>query len=297
MREVSVRMLHLAIDLARAGGVDEAALLADLPSVVPQDGKHPEWFDWDDFVEIFDRLSRMAGGPEAFGRLTRLAMPTAYPDLRAFAAIFPDPLAHFAFVQMRLMHTWFRHIEVKELERFADGRIRWRQTIPEPHRESVFFLQAAAMFAKLLPVHLGLPDAEVEITSLTPREAEYIARFTLLPVPADGAHPGSAATALMGAQLDDAFLHIAETLRSVAPPERISSAPPTPIEWAEKLELSPRQREVFALLVEARANKDIASMLHCSERNVEFHVGRILRAARVSSRAELLVKVLGARGV
>jgi DNA-binding NarL/FixJ family response regulator len=52
---------------------------------------------------------------------------------------------------------------------------------------------------------------------------------------------------------------------------------------------------VFALLVEGRANKDIAAALQCSERNIEFHVGRILRAARVSSRAELLVKVLGAR--
>ena len=66
-------------------------------------------------------------------------------------------------------------------------------------------------------------------------------------------------------------------------------------DWAERLALSPRQREVFALLVEGRANKDIAATLRCSERNIEFHVGRILRAARVSSRAGLLVKVLGSR--
>ena len=61
----------------------------------------------------------------------------------------------------------------------------------------------------------------------------------------------------------------------------------------ERLALSPRQRDVFALLVEGRANKDIAATLRCSERNVEFHVGRILRSAHVTSRSELLVKVLG----
>ena len=60
-------------------------------------------------------------------------------------------------------------------------------------------------------------------------------------------------------------------------------------------ELSARETEVLSHLAEGDANKDIAASLHCSERNVEFHVGRILRAARVSSRSELLVKVLGAR--
>lgn len=94
----------------------------------------------------------------------------------------------------------------------------------------------------------------------------------------------SAATSLIAGQLDAAFARILETTRPTGP---------APAGWATKLALSSRQRQVFALLVEGRANKDIAGALDCSERNVEFHVGRILRAARVTSRAELLVKVLG----
>jgi len=111
---------------------------------------------------------------------------------------------------------------------------------------------------------------------------------------------------VLAVQLDEAFSRISETLRGLPVgglqgEGTASGAPGAPTagadvrDWAERLALSPRQRDVFALLVEGRANKDIAAALRCSERNIEFHVGRILRAARVSSRAELLVKVLGAR--
>jgi DNA-binding CsgD family transcriptional regulator len=295
MGEVSVRILHFAVDLARAGGIDEAALLDGLPSIAAaRENTSQRWVDWGDFVELWERLEKAVGGPEGFARVARLAIPTAYPEFRAFAAIFLSPIALFTFMNTRHIRTSFRNVDVEVLERFADGRIRWRQTIAAPHRASESFHRASRTFAALIPLHLDLPEAEVEITSLTPRTAELIATFPPgPPLATRGRHAVSAVTSLVAAQLDEAFTIIAERMRA-APAEAATGTPDaTAIDWMKTLALSPRQRDVFALLVQGRANKDIAGALRCSERNVEFHVGRILRAARVTSRSELLVKVLG----
>lgn len=309
MREVSVRMLHLCVDVARVSEVEEGALTEGLPSLVAVDGKEPDWIDWDDFVEVMDRFEVLVGGPEILTEAMRRAAPTAYPELRAFAAIFVRPIPFFDFVMTRLMSTMYRHISVDKLERLDGDRVRWTQTIPEPYRASEAFHRCSISLATVFPCHLDLPEAKLLDASITPRTAEL--EFAFPPSPpltVRGARAVSSAASVLAVQLDDAFAKIAESLRAktgpagrAAPGDASTSAPPAPTvsghyrEWAERLALSPRQRDVFALLVEGRANKDIAATLRCSERNVEFHVGRILRAARVTSRAELLVKVLGAR--
>jgi hypothetical protein len=124
MREVSVRMLHFCRDLARASGVDERALVAGLTSVVPVAGKEPDWIDWDDFVEVIERFERMAGGPEGVGRAMRAALPSAYPELRAFASVFVLPIPAFRFVMTRLMGTNYRNIAVETIEDLGDDRVR-----------------------------------------------------------------------------------------------------------------------------------------------------------------------------
>ena len=135
-----------------------------------------------------------------------------------------------------------------------------------------------------IPLNFDLPDAEVEILSLTPQVAEFRVRFPAAPPTS----VTSGAPDLIAAQLDEALSMIIEATAEEAEAPKVSADG-----WANKLGLSPRQRDVFARLVQGRANKEIAAQLQCSERNVEFHVGRIFRAARVTSRAELLVKVLG----
>lgn len=309
MREVSVRMLHFALDLARTADVDEAALTVGLPSIARANGDEPDWIDWDDFVELFERLERQAGGPEALTRVIRDAVPTAYPELRAFAAVFVRPIPFFDFVMTRLMGTMYRHITVEKIERLDDDRVRWTQTIPEPYRASEVFHRASITMAQIFPRHLDLPEAKVESANVTPRTAEIVLAFPPSPpLTVRGARAVSSAASVLAVQLDEAFAKIAHALRArpgsegpTVDGQTSTSAPPAPTasgdarSWAERLGLSPRQRDVFALLVEGRANKDIAAALRCSERNVEFHVGRILRAAQVSSRAELLVKVLAAR--
>jgi DNA-binding NarL/FixJ family response regulator len=51
--------------------------------------------------------------------------------------------------------------------------------------------------------------------------------------------------------------------------------------------LTPRQREVLQLVAEGRANKEIAALLHVSEKTVDFHKSSIKRELMLASTAEL----------
>lgn len=302
MREVSMRMLHLVIDLARTDDIDEIALTDGLASVALGDAPEPEWIDWDDFVELIERFERAVGGPEGVARAARAGVPTAYPDLRAFAAVFVRPIPFFSFVMTRMMLTMYRHLEVEQVEHLGEDRVKWTQRIPGHYRSAEAFHRFSVPLVEVFPRHLELPEAKVEHVAITSHSADFVARFPPSePVAARGARGVSSAASVIAVQFDDIFAKIAETLRKRPGDANGATPPSAPAttgdvdRWPERLALSPRQRDVFALLVEGRANKDIAAALRCSERNVEFHVGRILRAAGVSSRAELLVKVLGAR--
>ncbi|MFE0804588.1 ATP-binding protein [Streptomyces sp. NPDC058812] len=54
-------------------------------------------------------------------------------------------------------------------------------------------------------------------------------------------------------------------------------------------QLSPREQEVARLVVQGRANRDIAESLVLSTRTVEHHVARIMRKLNVSSRTDIAV--------
>lgn len=56
--------------------------------------------------------------------------------------------------------------------------------------------------------------------------------------------------------------------------------------------LSPRHREVLALIAEGRTNREIAARLHISEGTVKNYVTRILEAAGVGDRTKLAVLVV-----
>ena len=51
--------------------------------------------------------------------------------------------------------------------------------------------------------------------------------------------------------------------------------------------LTPRQREVLQLVAEGRSNKEIAALLHVSEKTVDFHKSAIKRQLMMTSTAEL----------
>jgi DNA-binding CsgD family transcriptional regulator len=284
VHEVSIRILHLTLDLAQRGAVDSEALIAGLHSLAPRNEERPSFFDWSDFVVMWERLEEALGGPEGFARAARAAIDTAYPEARTLTAVYVTPEALFNFLMLRHMRTSFRNIETALLEKQADGWIHFRETIRMPHRGCEALHRATRTFVANVPLNFGLPPAETQILSMTPHVAEFRTRFPATPA----GRVTAGAPALIAAQLDEAFSLLIETAVENDEVPAVSGEV-----WADKLGLSPRQRDVFARLVQGRANKEIAAQLRCSERNVEFHVGRIFRAAGVASRAELLVKVLG----
>jgi DNA-binding CsgD family transcriptional regulator/tetratricopeptide (TPR) repeat protein len=66
--------------------------------------------------------------------------------------------------------------------------------------------------------------------------------------------------------------------------QRLAGSPMQPA--ADPFNLSPREREVLAVLAEGRTNREIARRLFISERTVAIHVGNILAKLGVSGRVE-----------
>jgi len=60
--------------------------------------------------------------------------------------------------------------------------------------------------------------------------------------------------------------------------------------------LTRRETQVLKLLLEGKADKEIAVFLNLSIRTVKFHVSNILAKRGVSTRAELLANELRGRG-
>jgi two-component system NarL family response regulator len=61
-------------------------------------------------------------------------------------------------------------------------------------------------------------------------------------------------------------------------------------------ELTEREREVLALMVAGRSNKEIGSALHLAEPTVKYHVGGILRKLDAKDRTQAVIQAI-ARGI
>ena len=60
-------------------------------------------------------------------------------------------------------------------------------------------------------------------------------------------------------------------------------------EWRDRFEsLTPRQRQVLALVVAGKLNKQIAAELHTAEKTIKFHRSHVMQKMAVTSVAELV---------
>lgn len=87
------------------------------------------------------------------------------------------------------------------------------------------------------------------------------------------------------------------------PPHRLLVRRRAPADPAPRLEgalvrweLTPRQRDVLALVVQGLPNKTISDTLRCAASTVELHVSALLKKAGVESRAELVARFWSAPG-
>ncbi len=80
-----------------------------------------------------------------------------------------------------------------------------------------------------------------------------------------------------------------ETLAVLADAEVTSllAAPSVEARWRRTAALSPREREVLALVAEGRTNKAIAEVLFLSPNTVKTHVTSLLHKLHADSRAQL----------
>jgi len=75
-------------------------------------------------------------------------------------------------------------------------------------------------------------------------------------------------------------------LRVVAEDDGDGAAPPAAEPAADELGLTPRERDVLALLAEGRTNREIGEALYMAEKTASVHVSRILAKLDVRSRTE-----------
>jgi DNA-binding NarL/FixJ family response regulator len=76
-------------------------------------------------------------------------------------------------------------------------------------------------------------------------------------------------------------------LFAVAPRPLVADAVPQRAPAALPMALTPREREVFGLLVRGMTNRQIAQALHIGERTAESHVANILAKSGLSNRTQL----------
>lgn len=78
------------------------------------------------------------------------------------------------------------------------------------------------------------------------------------------------------------------------PPDDVPVLPQETVEDFLQLELSPRQREVFASALRGKPNKVIARELGIAEGTVKVHLAMVFRALGVRNRTEAMYRVLSA---
>jgi DNA-binding CsgD family transcriptional regulator len=137
---------------------------------------------------------------------------------------------------------------------FAVAGARWMECEAHVARGDRQGAEAAALEALAIGRRLGIPWLVDEVTALARR-----GRLRVEPAVAAGAAPGRVAGAPAAGTIDDP---------------------------AAALGLTPRERDVLALVAQGRTNRQIGEQLFMAEKTASVHVSRILAKLDVRSRTE-----------
>jgi two-component system nitrate/nitrite response regulator NarL len=75
-----------------------------------------------------------------------------------------------------------------------------------------------------------------------------------------------------------------------------ATPPPPAVDTDPIHSLSPREREILALIAKGASNKELARDLNIAEATVKIHVQHILRKLNLSSRVQAAVYLAGRQG-
>lgn len=271
---------------------------------------------WGDFATLLDRVLE-ALGPEGMEDVGACVC-TGYSLYRQLAALFFDVRRLYEVATLEVPRRLYPGIVDSRLNWHSDGSVEGHWMGHAGYRVPAALGYASLGTYKTLPRHLGLPDAELisahvgvqetRLHVMPPASRTLATRFRRLARKAERLIPSLIATA---AHHDRApGLHAEPVVPSeVAPARNVVPAREQGVQGGDgasrlgqKLdeavaawELTARQRQVLALVIEGLANKEIAARLECSVGTVENHLTALYRQARVDSRAALAAKFWGTR--
>lgn len=263
---VSGRMLLLLADLFRFHGLEIAVHVKGLPSV-DKPGPPPRWISWDDYVELTERLGHACGGPEGVARAMRGVPKDAYAELRSARGFFPDPAAFFAFYSHQIMPSMTPCFDFS-MDHLGGQRYRIRYGMRPGARSTEWFMCGTKVLVELFPTHFDLPEAKVDVVTLSPQLLEMNVEFpSVEPANRWGDWLARGATArafrtLDAEQSDDTRM------------------------------LTPREREVLSLLTQGLTNAEIASTLGTATNTVRHQVASIMDKMAAANRTELAVRAV-----
>lgn len=247
----SGRMLPFLEALFAFHGKDMRDHAKDLASV-PSDGPIPMWFDWSDYVKLIQRLGTSCGGSEGIARAMRGVPNEAYAEFRAAKGFFPNPVDFFAFYTHQIMPSVTPGC-VARVELLGAQRLRVRYAVHPATAPSDYFFAGTVTLLELFPTHFDLPEAKVSVVGQGPLHIEIVAQFPEV----DASDPWAG------------FLR------------------PRP---AARLALTPREREVLALVTLGYTNREAARSLGTAPSTVRNQLSSIMEKMQAVNRTELAVR-------
>ncbi|HEY4180511.1 MAG TPA: helix-turn-helix transcriptional regulator [Kofleriaceae bacterium] len=253
---------------------------------------------WDDYCVLIQRAAVAVGGVDRLCAITAAHYADALPpEVRIVfrSLVSPKLLYRFIFTAVNPAAMPSMTFDYREL---SDGRLFIATKLRDYVRGSFEFNQCSVGAVEGMPLHLGLPHAEVDVQELTDRSLRLLVRLpesqTLLARVrrTSAADLRDASLYLMTLFADNARVR-GDSLasRDPAPPRAVQPELEDRVRHTEAaLGLTRRQAEVLALTVRGLSNKEIGSELGCAENTVELHVTQLLKKSGAQGRVQLVAR-------
>jgi len=240
---------------------------------------------WDEFVDFFLSLYRLAGADEGLVRLGAV-WPDTHPWQSAVAKTFPDAKAYYSFTLGPGSNSAYPHIS-NSLTADPGNRLRLDWALPPKHRDCPEFWRFnTQVFGALGRWFSGIrTEVRAEIGE---RHARY---WIELPSVAPSTEPTSGLLRSLTAEIASANRAVVSFYRELKQDGSIGESARflnrvTAVRLAWKL--TPRETETLRGLATGASNKEIAASMGCTVGTVEAHVKRVFDKAGTESRARLI---------